>query len=175
MSGMFTPPPGYSPRKLVFYAALSFAMATVMLVPTLDRDAGIPDVSALAEAHGRVACVGSLKHGVTFRLLGRAGIFEYPSKAGGNGVVESALRSAGNRGGSVLFNPEPRTPLFSSEPYYDVWQIAIQGKPIRTLAKSRDGWRSDNAVGAWLCACFLLSSVYLALLAVRARKLQRFG
>jgi hypothetical protein len=175
MSGIFTPPPGYSPRKLGFFAALGFAMATATLVPTLDRDAGIPDVSALAEAHGRVTIVGSLKHGVKFRLQGQAGIFEYPSKAGGNGVVESALRAAGTREVSVLFNPEPREPLFSAEPYYDVWQVAIQGKPVRTFEKSKDGWRSDNAVGAWLCASFVLFSAYLSLLAVRARRLRRFA
>lgn len=88
--------------------------------------------------------------------------------------MESALLAAGHREVSVLFDPEPRKPSFSSDSYYDVWQIAIEGKPVRTLAESREGWRSDNTVAAWLCPCFLLLSVYLSVLAVRARRLQTF-
>jgi hypothetical protein len=106
---------------------------------------------------------------VKFRLYGRAETFDYPSKSGANGAVESALVAAGHREVAVLFNPNPRTPWFSSDAYYDVWQLAIDGKSVRTTAESKDGWRSDNAVGPWLFAGFLLSGLYLSLLALRVR------
>ena len=174
MSDPFVPPPGYSARKLGFLAALSFALATVMLAPTLNRDAGIPEISALREAHGRVAHVSPHRHGVKFWLHGRVETFDYPSNARGYGVVESALGAAGTGEVAVLFNPNPRKPLLSSDSYYDVWQLAIEGVPVRTAAESREGWRSSNALASWLFAAFVLSGLYLSLLANRARRLRTF-
>lgn len=168
MMSIFAPPPGYSPTELGALAALGFVLAGAMLEPTLDRDAGIPDISLMSEAHGRVMSVSPHKYGVKFRLYGRAETFDYPRKAGGNGVVESALVAAGNKEVAVLFNPTPRTPWFGADAY-DVWQLAVNGKSVRTAAESKEGWRSDNALFPWLFASFLLSGLYLSLLAWRAR------
>jgi hypothetical protein len=88
MIGIFAPPPGYSPAKLDAFAALSFALAVVMVGPMLDRDDGIPDISSMAAENGRVLNVSLYKYGVKFRLYGRAETFNYPSKAKGYGVVD---------------------------------------------------------------------------------------
>jgi hypothetical protein len=168
MIRIFAPPPGYSPAKLAVYAVLSFVLTALALVPALDRENGIPDRSALREAHGRVTSVSPHRYGIRFQLYGRAEIFEYPSKARGGGVAEAALRAAGNRDLAVLFDRAPQRPWFSSDAYYNVWELAIDGKTVRSFAESKDGWRSDNAVTPWLCAGFLLFGVYLSLLAWRA-------
>lgn len=169
--GIFSPPAGYSSAKLSAIAALSFALAAAMLQPTFDRDAGIPDILMLKEARGRVDAVRTHKYGVKFWLHGRAETFDYPSKAGGVGIVESGLFSAGDKEVTVLFNPEPRMRLFNSDAYYDVWQLSIDGKSIRTIAESRDGWRSNNDIAAWLFACFLLFGIYFSVSAWRVRRI----
>lgn len=153
-------PTGLSATSFGAFAALSFVLAATMLEPTLDPDAGIPDVSELFEAHGRVTSVSSHKYGVRFRLDSRAETFDYPSKAGGYGIVKSALVAAGNREVAVLFDPTPRIPWLSSAAYYDVWQLSIHGKSVRTAAESKEGWRSNNAVGRWLFATFLIIGLY---------------
>jgi hypothetical protein len=163
-----TPPAGYSPRKLGALAALGFVLSAFALVPTVNPDYGIPDESAMASAHGRVIGVHRYKSGVRFRLSGRDENFEYPSKSRGSGIVESALRSAGNDEVAVLFNPKFHAPMFSSDSYYDVWQIYIDGKRVRTVEDSVDGWRSDNRIAPWLFSVFLTMSIYLAWIARRA-------
>jgi hypothetical protein len=173
MRRLFAPPAGYSPVKLAALATLSFALAAVTLVPALNRDAGIPDVSELREAHGRVVSISPQKYGIKFRLYGRDETFDYPSKAKGYGVVESALTTAGNKEVALLFDPNPRTPWFSSNAYYDVWQLAVDGRTVRAVAESKEGYRSDNAVGSWLFVWFLLSGVYVSLLTWRAWHLKR--
>lgn len=171
---IFAPPSGYGPGKLGAFAALSFALAAFTLVPALDRDAGIPDFSALAEARGHVQHVSPQRYGVRFRLQGRAATFEYPSKARGYDIVKSALLAAGDREVSVLFDPHARRPWFSTEPYYGVWQLAVEGQPVRTLAEAKAGWRSDNAITPWLSAWFLLSGCYFFVSALRARRSREF-
>ena len=174
MPGMFAPPRGYSPTLLGILAVLSFAGAALALAPAFDRDHGIPDMSKMTEAHGRVVSVSkSSKSGTKFRLHGRAETFKYPLAARGYGVVASALAAAGDRKVTVLFDPRPNTPPFSSDAYYEVWQLAIDGKSVRTTAESMEGWRSNNGVSRWLCASFFLSGFYLSLVAWRAHVQRR--
>jgi hypothetical protein len=153
---------------------LSLSLAAALLVPALHPEAGIPDVSALAGAQGRVARVMPERYGVKFRLHGRAETFDFPSKAGGYDAVESALLAAGTRDVSVLYDPNPRRPWFSSDVYYDVWQLTVDGKTVRTIAEAKTGWRKDNAVTPWLCAWFLLSGFYFSVSAVRTWRLREF-
>lgn len=172
MSRLFAVPSGYSPAKLAALAVLSFALAAVTLAPALDHNAGVPVVSELREAHGRLGSIRQHRYGIKFQLYGHVEIFDYPSKAGGNDVVKSALTTAGDKEIALLFDPEPRIPWFSSETY-DVWQIDVDGRPVRTVADSKEGYRSDNVVASWLFAWFLLSGVYFCLLAWRAWNLKR--
>lgn len=173
MYSIFSPPPGYSPWKLGAFALLSFVLAGVALFPALNRDAGILNISAMTQAHGRVVSVSPEKYGVKFRLDGRAETFSYPSKARAYGVVQSALTAAGNKEVAVLFDPKPNIPWSNSDSYYDVWQLAIDGKNVRTVTESAEAWRSDNAVAPWICGSFFLSGIYLSFLTRRALLVQR--
>lgn len=148
-------------------AVLCFALAAAMLRPALDRDDGIPDISEMAAANGRVTSVNRHKYGVKFGLHGRAELFNYPSKARGSGLVESALVGAGAREVVVLFNPTPNTPWSGAEQHYYVWQVDINGESVRTVEESMDGWRSDNAISPWLCGLSLLGGLYFSVLARR--------
>lgn len=163
-----TPPPGYSPRKLGAAAVLGLVLSAFALVPAVNPDYGIPEESALASAHGRVMGVHQYESGVRFQLSGRDENFEYPSKSRASDIVESALRSAGNDEVAVLFHPKFHAPMFSSDSYYDVWQIYVDGKRVRTVEESADGWRSDNRIARWLFAVLLSMGIYLAWIARRA-------
>lgn len=174
MNSIFAPPRGWGAARLGLVAALSFVLAAFTLGAALDPEAGVPSEAALARAYGRIAHVSAERYGVKFRLQGRAEIFDYPSSAGGSDHVEAALLAAGNRGLALLFDPVPRRPWFGSGPYYDVWQLAVDGKTIRSVAESKQGWRANNRVTPWLCAWFFLSGVYFSVSAVRARRLQAF-
>lgn len=171
---IFAPPSGYGPGKLGALAVLSLALAALTAPPAFDRDAGMPDVSTLAEARGRVEQVDPQRYGVRFRLHGHTAIFDYPSKARGNDLVKAALLAAGKREVVVSYDPAPRRPLFSAVSRYDVWQLAVEGKPVRTIAQAQAGWRADNAITPWLFAWFLFSGCYLALLALCARRSRKF-
>lgn len=173
MSRLFAVTRGYSPTKLAALAALSFALAAGTWAPALDHDAGIPLVSELREAHGPLANITPHRYGIKFRLYGRAEIFDYPSKARAYELVKSALTTARNKEIALLFNPEPRTSWLSSEAYYDVWQLTVDDRPVRTVADSMEGYRSDNAVASWLFVWLLLSGVYFSLLTWRAWLLKR--
>ena len=169
MSSFSTPLPGESAVKLGALAVLAFALAAVMALPAFRHDTGIPDMSELVKAHGRVRYVHQEKYGVKFRLYGHTETFAYPSKARGYDIVASALATAGDREAALLYHPSGQTALLRSEPYFDVWQLAIDGKAVRTFAQSREGWRSDNAIASWLFACSLAGGAYFSLLAWRAR------
>jgi len=130
-------------------------------------------MAQLTAANGRVVSVDAQRYGVHFRLSGWAETFSYPSKAGAYGAVESALAAAGDRPVSVWFDPHPRTPWFGAPAHYDVWQLAVGGHPVRTMAQAREGWRSDNLVAAWLFPCFLLPAICCTVLAWRAWRSRR--
>ena len=170
MTRWFAPSPGKSPVKLAAMAALSLAIAAGLSTIMLDPDAGIPPVSSLRSAQGKIANVRAHKYGVEFHLQGHAEIFDYPSKARGNGIVESALTRAGDGQVAVLFAPAPRSPLLRAGPVYEVWQIAIDGTPVRSMAQSQDGWRADNALIPWLAGWMALSGLYLAIMAWRVHR-----
>ena len=173
MPGILAPPRGCSPASLGILAVLSFAVAALALAPALNRDHGIPDMSKMTEAHGRVVSVSKNdKSSVRFRLHGRAETFAYLIGARGSGVVVSALIEAGDRKVAVLFNPTPIAPPFSSD-YHEVWQLAIDGKSVRTSAETMEGRRANNALSRWLCASFFLSGLYLSLIAWRANAQRR--
>ncbi|MCC2958269.1 hypothetical protein LK542_21860 [Massilia sp. IC2-477] len=173
MSRFFVVPRSYSPAKLAAFAALSFALAAGTWAPALDHSAGIPLVSELREARGPLASITPHRYGIKFRLYGRAEIFDYPTKAKGYDLVKSALTTAENKEIALLFNPEPRMSRFRSEAYYDVWQLSVDDRPVRTVADSKEGYRSDNAVASWLLVCFLLSGIYFSVLTGRIWHLKR--
>ena len=169
MNSFLTPPPGYGSVKLGAIAALGFALAAFTFTPMRDPDMGVPAMSALAQAQGQVVDISPERYGLRFQLAGRPETFDYPSKAGAYDTVQAALAAAGNKQVAVLYDPTPRKP-WRGFAYYDVWQLAIDGQPVRSMADVKAGWRSNNRVAAWLFPCFLFMAIYCAALAWRARR-----
>jgi len=169
MKRLFASPPGMGQMKLWICAALSAVLACAA-IPWFGQDDGIPSTSELAAATGQVAWVDAHRYGVKFRFAGDSRIFDYPSKARANGLVEDSLSAAANQPVVVRFNPKPRRPLLVDGDVFDAWEIAVGGKVVRSWADSADGWRSDNAVRPWLAAAFGFCAVYLAVAALRMRR-----
>jgi hypothetical protein len=172
MNSFLTPPRGYGSARLGAFAALGFALAALTFTPMRDPDAGVPAMSALAQAQGQVAEIDAERYGVRFRLAGRAETFDYPSKAGASDTVQSALAAAGRKQVTVLYDPSSREPP-GGPAYYNVWQLAIDGQTVHSMAQVKAGWRSNNRVAAWLFPCFVFMGIYCAVLAWRARGTSR--
>lgn len=170
----FALPREYGPARLASFAVAGFALAAVTLPSAIDPDAGIPRMSALGEASGRLESIDARKNGVRFRLAGRTESFEYPANGRGYGIVESALRTAGPRNVAVLFDPKARLPAAGAGSCHDVWQVAIDGQIVRSFREVSDGWRLNNRFALGICVFFLSSGVYFAVLAIRARRLRVF-
>jgi hypothetical protein len=92
----------------------------------------------------------------------------YHRVGSGSPPYVTALAAAGGKPVAVLYNPSPREAARGAL-YYDVWQLAIDGQPVRSMAQVQAGWRSNNRVAAWLFPCFLFTGIYCAVLAWRAR------
>ncbi len=72
----------------------------------------------------------------------------------------------------MKYIPSPRSPWFSEETYYDVWQIRVGDRVARSFEESQEGWESDEALRPWLAGVFGLCTVYLAFLGYRVRATQ---
>lgn len=168
MTKLFASPSDIGQTRLWTYAALSAVLACVVM-PWSGADDGIPNSSELVVATGQVAWVGAHRYGVKFRFAGDSRVFDYPSKARANGLVENSLSAAANQPVIVRFNPKPRRPLLVDGDVFDAWEIAIGGKVVRSWADSAEGWRSDSALRPWLAVALGLCAVYLAVTALRKR------
>ncbi len=168
MKSLFDQPHGYSVAQLVMFSVLSAVLAALCF-SQLGESNGIPEQQGLASDRGTVASLEKYKYGVRFSLSGQGRHYNYPSKAKGKGVVLEALSGAGRAEVQVRYSPRGYSPLFKSEQYFDVWELAIDGRTIRTFQESTEGWRSDNAITPWLGAIFLLITLYFSVLAYRAK------
>jgi hypothetical protein len=168
MKSLLVPPPGWSPGKLWTYAAIG-ATLTVAVAPWSATTGRTPDKQSLASAAGTLTSITKHKYGIKFELSGHETVFDYPSKHRGYDVVLSALEAAGKDKVSVLYKPSPRSPWFSDERYYDVWQVQVGNRLARSFEESQAGWKSDEAIRPWLAGAFAICSLYLAALGYRAR------
>lgn len=163
----------YSGGALAFFAALSLVLSGLMLWSGLHPSDGIPAKAALARAEGRVAWIDEQRYGTEFRLVGDDRVFDYPSKANGMGVVRSALAQSRATGepAVVLFAPEEESSM-SGRHWYGVWELRVDGRPVRTYEETVEAWTGDNHVGLVLGVVFLF---FAGVLGVEARKQWRNG
>ncbi|MBQ0936317.1 hypothetical protein [Ideonella paludis] len=167
MKSLFALPPGWSPGKLWVYAAIGAAL-TVAVVPWSATTGRIPDQQSLASASGTLTSIAKHKYGIKFELSGHERVFDYPSKHRGYDIVLSALETAGKDEVVVLYERSPRSPWFSDEKYYDVWQVQVGNRLTRSLQDAQAGWKSDEAIRPWLAGVFAICSLYLAVMGYRA-------
>ena len=169
LKSLFALPRGFSQTRLWCATALIAAL-TWLVTPGNGLGSGIPDRSELLTASGKVTRVASHRHGVKFVLSGVNKTFEYPRA---DGVVLSSLRSASDNQVNVLYFPHSRKPLSSEVELFDVWEVSVGNRTIRTLSESIEGWKSNEAIRPWLAGCFGLFTIYFFTLSVRKHRAQK--
>ena len=141
---------------------LSFVLSALMLYSWITFD-GIPPRSALQSATGKVNWVQSGKYGIEFRLEGEQKSFSYASKSNAMGLVYDTLDRSDHPVVTILYQPaDPSGPIYSKDRYYGVFELAVDGKPVRTHAEIAQAWKSDEQIAAWLSVALALSGIYLA-------------
>lgn len=128
---------------------------------------GIPPRAELGTASGRVEWVSLERYGVEFAFVGDARLFDYPSKANAMGNVESALRQSAGRKVTVLYDHETHGPAYSDRRLHTVYEIAVDGRVVRSYDAVRAAWASDDAIAPWLAGAFLLSAALMWILSYR--------
>jgi hypothetical protein len=153
--------------KHIFFAAVSFLISFLMLYSWATFK-GVPPRSDLQAASGSVAWVQSGKYGIKFRLNGVPQSFDYASKGKAIGLVYDTLSRTDHPVVTVLFYPGHASgPIYSKDTFNGVYELSISGKPFRSRNEIDAAWRSDEKVGAWLGAIFIVIGVYLSFCALR--------
>jgi len=156
-----------SPKQLVAYALLSLliGMGAIYSWATFN---GVPSRASLKFASGRVKWTEEYRYGVRFALEGTAENFVYVSKGRAMGVVTGALTDAQRPSVSVLYDPASGSgPVGSGRSYFTVYELAANGRMVRSRGQVEQAWRSDEKVGLYLGVVFLFGSVFLGFSALR--------
>lgn len=156
------------------FSLLSLSMAGIGLYAFLTDE--FPKRESLLSASGAVTAVQSGKSGVAFTLEGQVPRFHYLSKGKAIGVVEQGLAPGPGRIVGVLYEDKGSAPVLSDGIHYNVFEITLNGKPVRSYEQVRAAWHADNQIGAWLAGVFLLAAGYfirLAFIAAHAPRLLR--
>lgn len=155
--------------KNVLFAVLSFTLSGMMFHSWATFD-GIPARAALQTASGRVSWVEDGRYGVKFGLEGVSRSFDYASKGNAADLVRDALSRPDRPVVTVLYDPDnPGGPIYSNDTYHGVFELSVDGKPLRRHADVDAAWRSDENVAAWLAFIFALLGLYLTGTAFRRR------
>lgn len=136
-----------------------------------DTNDGIPAKSTLASAEGAAGDLVVRRDGVRFSLSGHPTGFYYPSKGNESDQVETALAASPRETVRVLYDPHSlRGPIYSDRKHYTVFEVAVDGRPVRAYAQVAAGWRADNRIGFWGGCAMLLFSLAFGLHAWRSRR-----
>ena len=149
-----------SPRILLFFAIVSIVMA-FFFGTQIDTTTGIPTRETLLSTEGNVNWIQKQKYGIYFELSGSSRRYDYPSKASAVEKVENALRNARSSTVKVLFVSETHGPIGTDDKYHGVWQILVDGQPIRTYDEVSHDWQANNNIAPWLGIFFLVCSCAL--------------
>ena len=142
-----------APAEIV--VALVFFSVGVFFLVYFETGTGVPRYEALQRAEGQLSWVRQHKYGVRFGFLGERREFDYPSKAKAVGLVFDTLSPARAQNVVIMYDSTPRRPAFS-EPYFNVWEISVGGKRVRTFEQVVSSWESDNQIFPWVGGFMLL-------------------
>jgi hypothetical protein len=124
-----------------------------------------PRRAGLAEIAGKLEwfTVTSGKYGgaVHFRLESDNRELQYISKAGKMGVVETALRGAGEQRIRVLIDPK------DDFRYLTVLELVIGEHTIRSYDDVSCAWEGDNKFGVWIAAGLALAGLAMIIRSFR--------
>lgn len=132
----------------------------------------IPQYDRLELATGEVEWTKEGQDNVRFALRGETRVYAYYSKEGALGPVGRSLKSAGVSTVSLHYSPVFHTALVGGAGY-EVWDIAIDGRPVRTYAEIRRSYHADNVLGVYVGTVFLIICMVPFWMGARALRRQR--
>ena len=154
--------------KSIFYRNLILSGVSIFFgicmgyVYLNQENGGYPQKNLLSEKVGRVDWVYKYKYGIRFGLVDDERNYVYPSKSNGQGIVLDSLMKADSKNLSILFDAkDPKGPIYNDSEYYSVFEIVIDGKPIRMYEESEKAWKGDNNLMPFIALFFFIGGLYL--------------
>ena len=158
-----------SKRALLAFAALSLAISIAAFYAWATFR-GLPNLSDLQVASGRVVSLEKGRYGIRFSLENVVKQFNYASKSNAVGPVFSTLNRDDRPVVTVHFNPkDPVGAPGTEEAFYEVLQISVDGQVVRALDQVEAAWKEDYRFALWLSLFFVFNSGFLAWCAGRSR------
>lgn len=117
----------------------------------IDPSGGLPQFGELTEIEGKIGRVTTQRYGIRFVLKDDSRELNYSSKMNALGLVGEALTTAGEQRVIVYADlNEPRSPMFSDNVYYNVFQIRIADRIVRSYEDSAREWISNQRLMPYL-------------------------
>ncbi|WP_189454550.1 hypothetical protein [Cognatilysobacter bugurensis] len=152
---------------MLLYAVLSLAISIIAFYSWVSYS-GLPELSQLKIATGRIVWVEKGRYGIRFDLERVPEDFNYASKGGAVDRVHSAINSAVGQPITVWFDPAQTVGApGTDEEFYEVYQLSVSGSVVRPLKDVEEAWGSDMKFALWLSAFFALNGVFLGIRAWR--------
>lgn len=123
-----------------------------------DPTGGLPKYEELTEIEGEIDWVTSHRYGIRFGLKDNPQKLNYPSKMNALGLVRESLTTASGNKLVVLTDlNDPHSPIYSDNVYYDVFEISVADRIVRSYEESANEWLSDQRLSPYLGAFFVVS------------------
>jgi hypothetical protein len=115
-----------------------------------------PPQSSLTMVTGRLNYVERVttKHSlsaVRFTLASDPRHFQYTNRSGAIDQVLEALQKAANSQVRVAFDPaDSHTPWFEDRALYSVYELAVDGRIVRSYSQAVSSSNTDDSIGRWV-------------------------
>ncbi|APR78676.1 Hypothetical protein A7982_04023 [Minicystis rosea] len=159
-----------SPGLVAFYLVMCLFCAGFALTSVARED--FPPYGRLDLASGEIDAVKYQGGLLRVRLRGDARVYAYNSKGGAASAVSHALSSTGTSVVSLRYEPIAFSPAIGTK-IYPVWDIAVNGRPVRTYLEIKKACHDDNLLGVALGAVMLAMALLPAWMGVRALRRQQ--
>jgi hypothetical protein len=136
--------------KKLLSAVLLAGLGVLGIYSGLNPSDGLPSRSSLALAEGAAVEYETYRYGVRFSLGGHPTGFSYLSKGNASDQVAAAIASSSGKTVKVLYDPQSMSgPVYSDREYFTVFEVSVDGQPVRSYDQVAAAWRADNRVGFW--------------------------
>lgn len=149
-------------------SALFFAIGFISHEP--------PPRSSLTELTGQLRYVERVLskrslNAIRFGLTSDPRHFQYVSKAGAANEVLEALEGAEERRVRIAFDSsDSHTPWFEDRALYTIYELTVEGRPVRSYDQVASSWTGDNAFGRWVAYGLASGGLLLLFVHFRARR-----
>lgn len=119
-------------------------LAAIFAVASLDMPPARAELVTITGSLEQVIPATGGKNSIPtrFRLKGSDVLFQYLSKSGEAGLVESRLKLSGANAVRVLVEP--------NDAFATVYEIEVDGRLVRSNEEIAAAWRRDNGRGLWV-------------------------